>query len=382
MKIGVIFHDSIVSSGATQSMLTLFPKWQSKGVDIIALIPKGGNLEEELNKYGIKSIRIMSAQTRVNLGRNPLRRLLVRLYGAFTLLRLKYYTKNLTGMICEEGIDVLYSNTTACLLGYYLQMLTGLPHIWHIREFGDKDQNCDFVLGHTYLCRKIDKANLVITISKSIYDYYKKDLPSVPIVLAYNDISETFNSIVEKDWSNTISLLSCGSLNPGKGHLDVIRAIALLRDQGIDVLLKIAGSGKIYEALHKNLISELSVHDRVEMLGQVSDIKSVRRKCHIAVIASRMEAFGRVTVESMLSGMAVIGADSGGTVELIKDNETGLLFEVGDVYKLASCIKRLVQDRVLARKLANNGYSYSQRFIQGNCADVILSAIKENLHIE
>ena len=43
-------------------------------------------------------------------------------------------------------------------------------------------------------------------------------------------------------------------------------------------------------------------------------------------MSSRNEALGRVTVESMFYGCPVIGKNAGGTLELIKDNETGFLF--------------------------------------------------------
>ena len=47
----------------------------------------------------------------------------------------------------------------------------------------------------------------------------------------------------------------------------------------------------------------------------------------IALVASCSEAFGRVTVEAMLAGMLVIGADVAGTSELICDGVNGILYE-------------------------------------------------------
>ena len=75
------------------------------------------------------------------------------------------------------------------------------------------------------------------------------------------------------------------------------------------------------------------------------------------------ECFGRVTIEAMASGAVALGTASGGTVEIIDDGRTGLLFPVGadGQAKLAEKIETLIGDQDLASKLSANGMRRAQK---------------------
>jgi hypothetical protein len=77
------------------------------------------------------------------------------------------------------------------------------------------------------------------------------------------------------------------------------------------------------------------------------------------LVCSRMEAFGRVTVEAMLLNKPVIGTNTGGTMELIEEGRTGLTYEPGNAHQLANQIEKLIQDPVLRRTLAENGNKFA-----------------------
>ena len=98
------------------------------------------------------------------------------------------------------------------------------------------------------------------------------------------------------------------------------------------------------------LIDEYGIGDRVEFVTWVRDPSPYMRAADVLLMCSRMEAFGRVTVEAMQLGRPVIGARSGGTTELIRDGETGLLFEVANPTDLAQKIHQLYERRDLVYK--------------------------------
>ena len=75
----------------------------------------------------------------------------------------------------------------------------------------------------------------------------------------------------------------------------------------------------------------------------------------------KFEAYGRVTIEGQLSGCLVIGVNSGGTLELIKDGETGYLYEGGSPEALAERIKRAVRDPAESQRIARRGQEYALR---------------------
>jgi len=76
-----------------------------------------------------------------------------------------------------------------------------------------------------------------------------------------------------------------------------------------------------------------------------------------------MEAFGRVTAEAMLAGRVVIGTNTGGTPELVRDGVTGLLYTPQDIPALVSCIRRLMNDRVRANEMGEAGRAWAQQYL-------------------
>ena len=82
-----------------------------------------------------------------------------------------------------------------------------------------------------------------------------------------------------------------------------------------------------------------------------------------------MEAFGRVTVEAMMSGNAVIGKNSGGTAELIIENENGFLYEPYDISSLADKMEYFINNPDAVKAMGKNAYNYAkERFLIEKCA--------------
>jgi glycosyltransferase involved in cell wall biosynthesis len=81
----------------------------------------------------------------------------------------------------------------------------------------------------------------------------------------------------------------------------------------------------------------------------------------VLVLPSHREGLPTVVLEGHAAGKPVIGAAATGIVDLLVDGETGLLFPVGDVSALANAMARLIDDKVLARKLAFAGQEQVKR---------------------
>lgn len=89
---------------------------------------------------------------------------------------------------------------------------------------------------------------------------------------------------------------------------------------------------------------------------------------HVEVIASRYEAFGRITIEAMLNELPVIGANSAGTAELITDGVTGLLYPSGNVSKLSDALEMTFNNYDNALAMAKNAFIDAQKYTEGNTA--------------
>ncbi|KFI85159.1 glycosyltransferase [Bifidobacterium pullorum subsp. saeculare DSM 6531 = LMG 14934] len=144
-----------------------------------------------------------------------------------------------------------------------------------------------------------------------------------------------------------------------KGQDQAISAVCRLIDKGYNIRLYIAG-----DIEDRSIINEIdSLHSKyIFTLGRVEDMKSLRKSMDLALVCSRSEAFGRVTIESMLSHLPVIGANAGGTTELIDNNMTGLLYHSGNVDDLARCIELLINDSDLYASIVSNAYNFAKKF--------------------
>jgi glycosyltransferase involved in cell wall biosynthesis len=147
-----------------------------------------------------------------------------------------------------------------------------------------------------------------------------------------------------------------GSLQAGKRQEDAVRALALLRDQGLKAgLWLVGGGGRQYTAYLQELVREHDLTGQVRFWGQVGNAYPYIQEADALILASRCEAFARVTVEAMKAGKPVIGARSGGTVEQIRDGFNGFLYRPRDYQDLAGRIRYLAGDPEAAREMGRQG---------------------------
>jgi glycosyltransferase involved in cell wall biosynthesis len=132
-------------------------------------------------------------------------------------------------------------------------------------------------------------------------------------------------------------VLFAGRLSPEKGVLDLVAAA-----NGLPLV--VVGDGPL--------------RDRVpQALGFLSHDELGDRYARAAVVAcpSRREGFGVVAAEAMAHGRPVVASAVGGLLDLVADEETGLLVPPGDVDALRGALERLLGDRALRRRLGEAG---------------------------
>ena len=131
-------------------------------------------------------------------------------------------------------------------------------------------------------------------------------------------------------------ILIAGTISENKGQKEAIDAIKLVRKKGYDVKLHICGTGE-YEDLLRKYVASNNIMG-INFMGYQKDLNRIRKNIDIALMCSKKEALGRVTVEGMYYENLVIGSNSGCTPIIIEDNVTGLLYESGNSNDLANKI--------------------------------------------
>jgi glycosyltransferase involved in cell wall biosynthesis len=161
-------------------------------------------------------------------------------------------------------------------------------------------------------------------------------------------------------------VLTIARLTAQKSIDTLIDAIALVPD----ARLKIIGDGPERAALEKQT-RDLNLQDRVEFVGALPQTELLRyyAECVVFVLPSIREGMGLVFAEALLCGASVIAANSGGVTDIVRDCETGLLVPERDSQALANAIAKILDDRALATRLAENGRKLVQeRYTQGQVA--------------
>ena len=154
-------------------------------------------------------------------------------------------------------------------------------------------------------------------------------------------------------------------LDPKKGLLDVLAAAEELRQSGADFQIAIIGSETIgeptFKSILQNEIARRGHTQSVRLAGHRPDIEAVMASLDVLLMPSPAETFGRVLIEAMASGVAVVASSGGGVKDVVDDGRTGLLVAPHDTHAMAAALKRLADDAKLRRELALNGLDKAHR---------------------
>jgi glycosyltransferase involved in cell wall biosynthesis len=96
----------------------------------------------------------------------------------------------------------------------------------------------------------------------------------------------------------------------------------------------------------------------------------------LIVHPSILEGFGLVVIEANARGTPAIAYDVPGLRTSIRNGETGLLVENGNVSALADAITSMIKDTELRNRLTENALKYSKQFSWDNAARVFVEIIE------
>lgn len=354
-KIKVLFITHYASIyGANLSMIQLIIELRKKGVDCTVMMPcddvvKGRHLSEELQCHGIPYIA-----TKVKTVKSDSWKKVVAKYFYAHLLFGRVY-KSLKG----EEFDIVHSNTSVIDAGKYIACRQKIPHVWHIREFGNLDYGLLTPFGRWFQKIIYSGNNNFIAISKKIRDHYKHYLGGQNIRLIYNGVRPSSEIIVRE--SQTVAFCIVGMLQESKCQLDVVMAAKMLKERGVtNFHVHVIGDGIVsYEEKINRYVIDENLSDCVSMMGRQENVPELLQKMDVGITASSHEAFGRVTVEYMMASLAVIVSDGGANTEIVEDASTGLVYRGGDIVELADKMQFLIENPDMRKRLEKAGYDHA-----------------------
>lgn len=138
--------------------------------------------------------------------------------------------------------------------------------------------------------------------------------------------------------------ISVARLSPEKDFPTLLKAVPFVVQQIPDFQLKIVGNGPERERLEQ-LVAESGITDRVQLLGERTDVPELLGGAGFFVTSSLTEGISLTLLEAMAVGLPVVATAVGGNPEIVVDGETGYLVPPSDEQQLAAAIIRMCRNQ-------------------------------------
>ena len=154
-------------------------------------------------------------------------------------------------------------------------------------------------------------------------------------------------------------IVSVARLFRSKGHIELLRALALVKSDHPNVQLAIVGADYPADSgmtgMLREQARELGIEKNVIFTGPRSDIAELLAACDVFALPSFEEPFGLVFAEAMAMKRPVVALANGGTPEVVEHGKCGLLSPPGDIDALAANLIRLLDNPELRTQFGEHG---------------------------
>jgi glycosyltransferase involved in cell wall biosynthesis len=296
------------------------------------------------------------------------------------------YVSRLRRLLRDEAPDLVQTNgMKAHALGAWAAP-RGVPVVWHLHDY----------LGARPVMAKVLRGAArrrlaAVAVSRSVADDAARVLGArVPVRTIYNAVDAAQFAPGDGDGARLDELAGLPPAPSGTVRVGLVATFAVWKghDVFLDAVARIAADrpGRFYIVggpIYRSIGSQVSLEDlkgrvrglglggRVGFAGHLADPVEAIRALDVVVHAStRPEPFGRVIVEGMACGRAVVAIRDGGAAELFEDGVTALGCPPRDPAALAAAIARLMDDAGLRGRLGDAGRrAVLARFDRGRLGD-------------
>lgn len=189
------------------------------------------------------------------------------------------------------------------------------------------------------------------------------------------EIGERADASRQGRQDTTPQLLMVARMDDAKDHPTLLRALALLKQQGRPLKLCLAGDGPQKSALMQ-MSEQLGISDLVIFHGARHDIPELLGGCDLFIFATKTEGFGLALIEAMSAEVPIIATDLPICRQILDEGSCGMLVPAGDAERLAQAITTMLdqpeQAKAFARQARQRARAqYSPAFTVGQYARLL-----------
>ncbi len=339
----ILLFTRVMGSGGTETvMLQLTQLYREQGCYVCVCAAEGPGMDK-LRQQGVTVYPIADMQSK-----DPL-----------TMLKI---LRTLWGILRKERIDIVHTHHR--MAAFYTRLLLPFHRFVFLNNihntFEDKhaltrfafQKACNVAVGQAVMDNMVRDFGLAPGVVRVIYNAVK-----APVV---SDTQDPLISSLRQQGRFIVG--NVGRVDPQKGFAYYIEAAKLCKQQGLPMAFLIVGEGTLQEEL-KELVRKEDLTDTVYFLGYRTDVANVIAQTDVMVLSSLWEGFPLTPIEVFSVKKTIVATDVPGTMEIVKDEENGLIVPMADGAAIADGIGRLYTDAALRSRLEENALrTYEEKF--------------------
>ena len=261
------------------------------------------------------------------------------------LLTYSYKAYRYAKKLIHEGAQYDVCHAFFGIPSGFVAMVLGVPYIVSLRGSDVPFYNARFKLLDTLVFKRLSKkiwrnARAVVANSQSLKDLAQQSAPEQDISVIYNGVDATYFAPADtKHAQQNLTLISTGRLIERKGYRYLIEALAGLEN----VHLTLVGDGNVRHELEQ-LAQDKKVAVTFRGKQDKEQVRNLLQQADLFVLPSLNEGMSNSVLEAMACGLPVIVTDTGGSGELVRNNN-GIVVPKADAEALRSAVARFARER-------------------------------------
>jgi glycosyltransferase involved in cell wall biosynthesis len=268
-------------------------------------------------------------------------------------------------LLCRERIVILHTwmfhaNLTGRITGW----LANVPIVITSRRNTNIGGNAREFINRWTSC--LDQKVIAVSEAARQAEIFRAGVPAEKVITIYNGIDPAPYQITDHRVAarlrqslgipaNSLLIGTVSRLHPQKGIDCLLSALLPVRERFPEVRLLLAGDGELRPVLQTRAV-ELGLAETVIFTGMRTDIPEFLAALDLFVLPSLWEGLPNVLLEAMAARKAIVATAVGGTTELIRHGENGLLVPPQDTAGLSDAILNLLSDHNKRSQMGNMGY--------------------------
>ncbi|WP_348823511.1 glycosyltransferase family 4 protein [Flavobacterium aestuarii] len=354
-RILVLAHEQYLN-GASHSLITVLEGLKTM-YEFLVIVPDNGLMTDELHRIGVNYVIL-------NLPR----------CGYFNYLSFQNHLKKTINYYRNKRVlekklfltaqkflpDLVYTNTSVLSFGYDLSKKIKKPHVWHIREYGDKDFNISYIPLRKAVVNKIKKSDVSIFTTNLLKEHWLGQEKNNSEVI-YNGVLEAKEISFKEKNRHLTTVGIVGVIMSLKEQDFALQVFKECYRENNNLRLDIYGgvSDQNYYSELMDFIDKNKLSDVVSFLGYV-DNTQIYKQIDILISCAKNEAFGRTLIEAMSNKIPVLARNSGGPSEILNSNYDLSLYNDAD--EAITKMNNLINDSGFYKKSSEAGYKLAMDY--------------------